>query len=112
MIATLFNRPQYLRIAFVMLLVFFTGSKIVSPVYKVVKAVYKEVAESSSEEDSTERLAEKDITSAQAFFQNHSRDRVLNSGLYCTAIYHGTAYKANYPAEHYREITSPPPDLP
>ncbi|MET3981452.1 hypothetical protein ABIB62_003976 [Mucilaginibacter sp. UYP25] len=108
MIAALFNRYNFLRVAVSILLILFIGCKIAAPIFAVGKLSVKEALVTTQDNDSdSEKKAdakpfEKEFAS---FYSNNTCDIVWH-----TYIVHLTAYNNNYRSTYYQTITIPPPD--
>ena len=108
MIGTKFNRYNFLRIAVSMLLVFFIGCKVVTPLFLFSKSVQKEASVNTAESDNDEEKKADPSPKEKEFASIYSNTNVQH--LMADIILHLTVYSNNYQASHYQTITIPPPD--
>ncbi|MGY4539577.1 hypothetical protein ACVW0P_004012 [Mucilaginibacter sp. UYNi724] len=108
MIAALFNRYNFLRVAVSIVLILFIGCKIAAPVFAAGKLSAKEASATTEENDNdgvkknNAAPFEKEFAS---FYSNNTYDN-----LWHTYVVHLTAYSNNYRSTYYQTISIPPPD--
>jgi hypothetical protein len=108
-IAALYNKHVYLRIATGMLLIMLIGLKTAAPVFISLKQVDKENT------SATENDGEKKAETAPSFEKEkefaNMNDVMAVHLLWHTQIIHITDYQNSYQHSHFLKVASPPPDL-
>jgi hypothetical protein len=109
-IAALFNRYTFLRVAASVLLILFIGCKIAIPTFSHVKLSGKEISITTEENDSNdEKNATPNPLEKEKDFASIYSNSAVNL-IWHTLVVHSTAYSNNYQSSHYLTITIPPPD--
>ncbi|MBD1362479.1 hypothetical protein IDJ77_01535 [Mucilaginibacter sp. ZT4R22] len=109
MIAALYNKHIYLRIATGMLLIMLIGLKTAAPVFISLKQVDKENT-SVTENDGEKKAETSPSFEKEKEFADMNRAMAVHL-LWHTQIIHITGYQNNYLATHFLRVASPPPDL-
>ncbi|OOQ59714.1 hypothetical protein [Mucilaginibacter pedocola] len=111
MIAALYQKHIYVRIAMGMLLILLIALKAAAPVFVSLRSVGKETSSATENDDEGEKKAEnnssiekeKEFTDAATLQSTHL--------FWYTQVIHFTGYYNNYQTTHFLKITSPPPDF-
>lgn len=110
MIAALYNKHFYLRVATGVLLILLIALKTAAPVFIGIKPIDKEVSSTTENGNDGEKKAEPNpsIEKEKEFTGIGTTDTAHL--FWYTRVLHLTGYQNNYQTTHFLKVASPPPD--